>query len=127
MAFYALTLSIILNIIYLAVNILTGFTITYFGIGYNLISYIYLVTAILIIKSDLIKQQMELMRIIEVQKQVKKDFEERKEREKEDKEKEEGKDEGKDVEEGAPVVPPKNEKKKEPRKKLKPEGGQAIN
>ena len=130
MSFYALTLSLILYIIYLVANTLTGFEITYFRLGYNLISYIYLITAILTIKSDLIKQQIELMKIIEVQKQVKKDFEERKEEEKkkkEEKKEEEKKDkEGENVGAGAPDSPPKKDKKKTPKKIPEPEGGQAI-
>lgn len=76
MSIYALTLPIILNIIYLTLNILTGFTISYFQIVYNIIAYIYIVTVILIIKSDLIDQQKELIKIVEEQKIVKREQEE---------------------------------------------------
>jgi len=125
MSFYALTLSIVLYMAYLTANILAGFEITYFRIGYNAISYIYLITAILTIKSDLIKQQIELMKIIEVQKKVKEEFEEK--RKKEDKEEEKNKDKedenvGGDVSDSSQ----KKEKKEEPKKSPEPEGGQAI-
>ena len=123
MSFYALTLSIVLYMMYLAANALTGFEITYFRIGYNLISYIYLITAILMIKSDLIKQQMELMKIIEVQKQVKKDLEE--EKEKKEEEKKDKEKEG-DAGVGAEGDPSKKDKEKKKEPKPEPEGGQAI-
>ena len=49
---YAMTLSIILYVIYMIVNLFTGFTIKYFETAYNLIAYIYIITALLTIKSD---------------------------------------------------------------------------
>lgn len=107
---YALTLPIILNIIYLVVNSFTGFTIRYFEWMYTTISYIYVIVAILIIKTDLINRQIELMKIVEEQEKVKKELEEQERRKKEEKEKEEHKD-NKDNEEK-----PK-EKKKEKNKK----------
>lgn len=73
MSIYALTLSIVLNCIYMVVNILTGFTIDYFSIVYDVLAYIYIVTAILIIKTDFIEQQRELIKIIEEQRKVKKE------------------------------------------------------
>ena len=101
-ATYALTLPIILNIIYAAVNILTGFTIEYFRIMYTTIASIYIITAILMIKSDVIKKQLEFNKIIEEQERIKQELKlkeekekekaeeerRRKEREKKDKEKE---------------------------------------
>ncbi len=72
---YALTLSIILNMLYITANLLTGFTIEYFTIVYNIISYIYLIAAILIIKSDIIKTNIELMAIMEEQEKVRKELE----------------------------------------------------
>lgn len=83
---YSLTLPILLNAIYITVNTLTGFEIQYFQIMYNAISYIYLVTAILMIKSEMIKQQIELMKLEEEQKKVKEELERQKEEEKEKKE-----------------------------------------
>jgi hypothetical protein len=70
MSIYSITLSVVLYIIYIGVNIFTGFTAKYFEIAYNAIAYIYLITAMLIIKTDLIKQQMELAKIMEIQKKV---------------------------------------------------------
>lgn len=84
---YALTLSILLYCAYIVVNLFTGFEIKYFTIAYNAIAYIYVVTAILMIKSDLIKQQIELTKIVEEQKKIK----EEKQEEPEDKEKEKDK------------------------------------
>ena len=95
---YALTLPILLNSLYIIVNTITGFEIQYFQIMYNAISYIYLVTAILMIKSEMIKQQIELMKLAEEQKKVKEEIERQQEEEKEKeeqrkKEKEEEKEE----------------------------------
>lgn len=92
MGIYALTLPIILNLIYLVINSFTGFTIRYFQWMYTTISYIYVIVAILIIKTDLINRQMELMKIVEEQEKVKKELEERERREKEKKEREEHKE-----------------------------------
>lgn len=96
MSIYALTLSIILNCIYAVANVLTGFTISYFGIVYDVLAYIYIVTAILMIKSDFIEQQQELIKIFEEQRRVKQEHsgeepvdepkEDKKEKKKEEKE-----------------------------------------
>lgn len=82
-ATYSLTLSIILNIIYFIVNALTGFVIEYFQIMYTAISSIYIVTSILIIKSDVMKKQVELNKIIEEQERVKQELKRKEEEEKE--------------------------------------------
>lgn len=87
-AIHALTLPIILNLIYIVVNILTGFTIEYFSIMYMAITCIYIVASILIIKSDLIKRQIELSRIIEEQERVRQELKRKEEQEKEEAEKE---------------------------------------
>ena len=94
MSIYALTLPILLNALYIIINTLTGFEIQYFQIVYNAISYIYLVTAILMIKSEMIKQQIELMRLADEQKKVKEELEKTKEEEK-DKDKEKKEEKGK--------------------------------
>lgn len=60
MALHAITLSIILNVMYVVVNTFTGFYIKYFDVMYTTISYIYIVAAILSIRQDLIKQQIEI-------------------------------------------------------------------
>lgn len=76
-AVYALTLSVILNGIYILVNMTTGFEMKYFQVMYTSIAYIYLVATILIIKSDLIKKQGELMRIIDEQQKVREEMDEK--------------------------------------------------
>ena len=90
-AVYSITLSVLLNAIYMIINILTGFEIEYFRIMYNAIAYIYVVTAILMIRAEMIKQQIEFAKLIEEQKKVKEELEQ-KQREKED-EKEKQKEE----------------------------------
>ena len=106
MGVHALTLPIILNILYIILNAFTGYTIKYFQIMYTAISYIYMVAAILIIKSDCIKRQMELDKLKSEQEKVraeldrqkeedKKEEEKRKEEKKEQKEKESGENAGK--------------------------------
>ena len=97
MAIYALTLSTILNILYLMVNMLFNFTIEYFSIMYITVATIYLLAAIFILKTDLIKKQAEVMKIVEAQQNVKKEIEEqeKEERQKKDKEEENKKKEDK--------------------------------
>ena len=60
MGVHALTLPIILNILYIILNAFTGYTIKYFQIMYRAICYIYMVAAMLIIESDYIRSEMEL-------------------------------------------------------------------
>ena len=69
MSIYAFTLPIILRTIYFAITTLTTFKIKYFDIMYVAIAYISLAAAIFIIKSNVIKQHLELMRIIEESKE----------------------------------------------------------
>lgn len=85
MSIYALTLPIILNALYIVINVLTGFTIKYFDIMYTAISYIYIITAILMIRADLIKRQIELMNLINKQEEVRQEIEGEKNKEDEDK------------------------------------------
>lgn len=113
MSAYAMTLSIILYMIYLVVNILTGFTIKYFEIAYNAIAYIYIATAILMIKSDLTKQQIEVGKIVEEQKKI------REEKEKEQDKKEEDKKQDKDKQDK------ENKEKKNKGDEGEPEGSKA--
>lgn len=82
MGVYAITLPIILNILYVILNSLTGFKIEYFQVMYTTISYIYIVTAILLIKSDLIKKQYELMKIQEEQEKIREELRRKEEEEK---------------------------------------------
>ena len=117
---YALTLSTILNIIYLIVNIFFNFTIEYFSIMYVTVATIYLLAAIFILKTDLMKKQAEVMKIVEAQQIVKKELEEQEKKEQEEKEerKKKDKEESKD----------KKEEKKESKGNVKhdePEGSNA--
>lgn len=88
-AAHAITLPIVLRILYFIVNAATGFEIKYFDTMSVTIVYIYIITALVLIRSNLIKQQIELMKIVEEQKNVKeeiKEQEEKKEQKKEEKE-----------------------------------------
>lgn len=87
-AIYSLTLPIILNLVYMIINILTGYTIKYFSILYVAITCIYIVAAILIIRSELIKKQIELSKILAEQEKVKQELEEKERQKKEEEEKE---------------------------------------
>lgn len=85
---YALTLPIILNLIYIIINSFTNFTIQNFQWMYRTISYIYVIVAILMIKTDFINQQIELQKILEEQERVKKQMQEEKEENKKEEKKE---------------------------------------
>ncbi len=78
LSIYGLSLSIVLDLLFDAIYIMTGFTVQYFEIIYLLIAYVYIIAAIFMIKYDLIKHTEELKKIIEVQKQVQKDLEQEK-------------------------------------------------
>ena len=84
---YASTLSIILTVIYTMLNTFFGVYIDVFDYLSMLISYIYITAVIYMIKSDLIKQQLELIRIATVQAQVKEQLDKEKEKEEEEKRK----------------------------------------
>lgn len=121
MAVYAITLSTLLNIVYVGVNIWIPFGIKYFEVMYISVAVVYLVAAIFMIKADWIKRQGEIIEIQEVQKQVKEEIEQ-KEREKEEKKQEENKPKD-------PVEPekdPEDKKQEKPEQKgPEPEAGQA--
>lgn len=87
MSTYALTISMILRLIYEVLLLTVNFKIKYFNMMYTAIAYICLAAAIFMIKSDVIKQQIELMKVIEEKR--KKAEEEQKEDEKEKKDDEE--------------------------------------
>ena len=126
-ASYSLTLPVILNMIYFVVNRLTGFTIQYFQIMYTALASIYIITAILMIKSDVIKKQIELNKIIEEQEKVKQELK-RKEEEKREQEEQERRRQEREKREKK-----EKEKEKEPGQEKKgsgdveetPEGGNA--
>ena len=116
---YSLTLPIVLLLVYTLINIFTGFMIRRFDIAFNVISYIYIATAILMIKSDLIRQQIEVGKIVAEQKKIRDNKEAEEDNEKnnvEDKEKKENHNNN-------------NEKKKKKEKseddKESPEGNEA--
>lgn len=85
MSVYALTLSVLLNVIYIAINIFVPFNITYFQVMYVAVAAIYLVAAILILKSEFIKKQAQMMKIAEAEEIIKKQ-EDEKDKDKEKKE-----------------------------------------
>ena len=117
MSVYAITLSVLLNVIYLIINMFIPFTITYFQVMYVAIATIYLIAAIFIIKSETIKKQAELMKIAEVQAIVKKEIEQEKQKEEQEKEKDSEKKEDKSGK--------KKEKKKDNNLGEEPEGSNA--
>lgn len=110
-AIHALTFPIILNLFYVLVNLFTGFEIKYFQIMYYTISYIYVVVAILMIKTDFINRQAELMKIAEEQMKIKKELEEQEE--KEEKSKEDNKENDKKQEDKTDSKEKKQKNKKE--------------
>ena len=89
---YALTLPILLNVVYIIINNLTGFEIKYFSWMYTTISYIYVIVAILLIKTDFIDKQAELMKIIEEQEKVRQEIISKEEQKKNEEDKNENKD-----------------------------------
>ena len=95
MAIYSITLSTILEMIYIAVSQLFNFKINYFDVMYILVSCIYMIAAIFILKTDLTKKQEQITKIVEVQKQVAEDLEkqEKKEDKKQEKENDKNKEE----------------------------------
>lgn len=114
-ATYSLTLPVLLNIIYIVINRFTGFTIEYFQIMYTAIASIYIITSILMIKSDVIKKQYELNKIIEEQERVRQELK-RKEEEQKEKEEQERRERAKKKEKE------KQKKEREEKKKNKGEG-----
>ena len=91
LSIYALTLPILLNILYVLINNFTGFQIEYFQVMYNIISYIYIVTVILMMRTDLNKTGSDLIKIEEEVKKEKEEISIDESYEKEDKKKKEEK------------------------------------
>ena len=103
MAVYSVTISTTLQLIYIIVKTFTGFNIKYFDLMHTAISFICLTAAIFMIKSDVIRQQIELMKVIEIKKQEQE--QENKEEEKDEKEEEnESKKETEKKEDDSPDV-----------------------
>lgn len=92
MSVYALTLPVILKLLYVFLNMFIEFEIKYFDFMYSAIGYVCLVAAIFMIKSDLIKQQIELMKIMNEKKQEQEEEVQEESEEQEEKEKEEKKE-----------------------------------
>lgn len=95
MSVYALTLSVILNAIYVAVNIFIDFDIKYFQLMYITVASIYLIAAIFIIKSEFIKKQIEVTRIVMEQQKIAKEKEEQEEKNPEENDKKQNQDKDK--------------------------------
>lgn len=91
MSVYAFTLSVILNMLYVAINIFVEYNMEYFQVMYVAVAAIYLVAAIFILKADFMKKQAELIKIEEAEAIIKKQLEE-KEKEEEEKKKDNKKD-----------------------------------
>lgn len=94
LAIYSLSLSIVLNCAYSVAYIFTNFYIQNFNVIYLLISYVYIIAAIFMIKYDLIRQNEELQKILEEQKKIREEKENKEENKEENKkENEDNKDE----------------------------------
>ena len=109
-AVHAITLSVILNLIYIIVNLFTGFEIKYFELMYSTISYIYVIVAILMIKTDFIQRQMELIKLAQEQEKVREEIKQKEEAEKE-KQQEENKKPEEDKKENGEEKSSKKKKK----------------
>ena len=84
MAIYSLTLSMILNILYIIINYFMDFTITYFQVAYITIAYICLAATIFIIKDDFIKKMQEVEKIKQEQLKVREEIKEEQEKKEEE-------------------------------------------
>lgn len=113
---YSLTLSTILNVIYIVINMLTDFVITYFQLMYMAVAAIYLIASILIIKSDFLRTQVEVAGIVKMSKENNTDENEDNDQNKEE---ENRKDKDKNEDEK------KQDKKKDKDDSDEPEGSQA--
>ena len=107
MAVYSITISTTLQLIYIIVKTFTGFNVKYFDLMHTAISFICLTAAIFMIKSDVIKQQIELMKVMEIKKKEQEEEKEENEEERKEEKSEEEKKEEKESKEN------KNTEKKE--------------
>lgn len=102
MAIYAMTLPMILYILYIIINSIFNYIIGYFEVMYMLVASIYMIAAIFILKIEFNKKQGEVQKIVEIERKVSE--EESKEIEKEDRQEnkevnKKNKDKNKDKEE----------------------------
>lgn len=88
-AIYAKTLPFILLTIYSSVVAITNFTIKYFDLAYDAIAYIYIITSILMMKSDVLKNKQEIITPIKKKEEEKPKNKEKKEDKEEEKKEEE--------------------------------------
>lgn len=95
MGVYAITLPTILDMVYIGINAFYRYNINYFDVMYVLVSSIYMIAAIFILKSDFNKKQCEVQRIVEIQKDIKKDIEEKQNGDNKKEENNQNKDTGK--------------------------------
>lgn len=86
LSIYASLLTILLSTIYQILNLFLGIYIEMFDILSIIIAYIYITAAIYMIKSDLIKQQIELLKLASEQAKIREELEKEKQREEEEKE-----------------------------------------
>lgn len=117
LSIYASTLTIILTIVYTILNAFFGVYIELFDYLAMFIAYIYITAVIYMIRSDLIKQQVELIRIATIQAQVK---------EKMKKEDEKDKDENESPEEKKKESDKEQDKEKGKENKEEKEGSDVI-
>ena len=97
LSIYSSTLTIVLTAVYALLNICFGIYIEIFDYLSMLISYIYITAVIYMIKSDLVKEQYELIRIASEQAKIKETMEQE-EKDKKQEEKDEEKEKDKDKE-----------------------------
>ena len=88
LSLYASTLTVILTAVYTMLNSFFGIYIEIFDYLAMLIAYIYITAVIYMIRSDLIKQHIGLIKIVAVQEQLKEEIEKEKEQTDDKKEKE---------------------------------------
>ena len=108
LSIYALTLPIILHMVYQIAYYFAGFYTQYFRLVYLLISYVYIVAVILMMKSDLLKQQVEIAKMVQIQKEIQEESQDTEEKE------EEKNKENKKPEEKEPEKPAQNPTDPEP-------------
>ena len=75
MGIYSITLSTILNMLYIGLNAFYPYKIGYFEVMYVLIASIYMIAAIFILKMEFDKKQGQVQKIVEVEKMVREDSE----------------------------------------------------
>lgn len=90
-AAYSVTLSLILSTIYSVVNTFTSFQIRYFSLMYMIIAYIYIIAAIMIIRSDpnrKVGQEVLVGKVVEEKEKEPEEIEDKKDKETDEEKKE---------------------------------------